>query len=43
MGESRKVDLLGERVNEEKIQKAVLRDIKQESISDLYDKIKKLG
>ncbi|PIA79447.1 hypothetical protein BFR04_00950 [Gaetbulibacter sp. 4G1] len=43
MGKSRKVDLPDNRVNEEKIQNAVLRDIKQEGISDLYEKIKKLG
>lgn len=43
MGKSRKTDLADERISEEKIQNAVLRDIKQEGINDLYEKIKKLG
>ncbi|TCP27853.1 hypothetical protein EV195_10112 [Tenacibaculum skagerrakense] len=43
MGKSRKVDLPDTRVSEEQIQKTVLRDIKLEGISDLYEKIKKLG
>lgn len=43
MGKSRKVDLPDSRVSEEQIQKTVLRDIRLEGISDLYEKIKKLG
>lgn len=43
MGKSRKTDLTDQRISEEKIQSAVLRDIKSEGINDLYEKIKKLG
>lgn len=43
MGKNRKSDVSDDRVSEEKIQDSVMKEIISEGISDLYEKISKLG